>query len=130
MARAGEGNTSARIMLVGECYGEYEERAHSPFQGAAGQELSRMLQEIGITRSECYLTNLFNARPPFSDIEKWAVHKSKRKDITSDMVPFRDRWVKPIVREGFEQLLREIHLVQPNIIVTFGNASLWALTGA
>lgn len=130
MARAGEGNTSARIMLVGECYGEYEERAHSPFQGAAGQELSRMLQEIGITRSECYLTNLVNARPPFSDIEKWAVHKSKRKDITSDMVPFRDRWVKPIVREGFEQLLREIHLVQPNIIVTFGNASLWALTGA
>ena len=113
MARAGEGNTSARIMLVGECYGEYEERAHSPFQGAAGQELSRMLQEIGITRSECYLTNLVNARPPFSDIEKWAVHKSKRKDITSDMVPSRDRWVKPIVREGFEQLLRRFILFSP-----------------
>ena len=29
MARSGEGNPSARIMIVGECYGEHDARALS-----------------------------------------------------------------------------------------------------
>lgn len=137
MAQAGEGSTSARIMIVGEAWGEYEDRERAPFVGASGQELNRMLHEVGITRSECYLTNVVNVRPPANDIESWVV--SKRKDITADMVRWRDRkigegtlptYVKPIVLEGFAQLLKEIHLVQPNVIVALGNTALWALTGA
>jgi DNA polymerase I-like protein with 3'-5' exonuclease and polymerase domains/uracil-DNA glycosylase len=124
-------------MLVGECYGEYDDRSHEPFMGTSGIELNKMLHEVGLTRSECYLTNVINARPPANDIENWVV--SKRKDITPDMIRWRDRqigekrlptYIKPIVLEGFHQLLKEIHLVQPNIIVALGNTALWALTGA
>ena len=128
MARAGEGNPTARILIVGEAYGEREEQAQSPFVGPSGEELNRMLHEVGITRTECWTTNVINSRPPFNDIEKWCT--MKRKDITPDMIRLRDRWVKPIVLEGFHQLLQEIHLVKPNIILALGNTALWALTGA
>lgn len=128
MPQAGEGNTSARIMLVGECWGDQEERQGVPFAGKSGELLNTLLHEVGITRSECYLTNLVNARPPFGLMEKWVT--TKKKDMTPDMVKLRDQWVKPIVRDGFYQLLKEIHLVRPNIIVALGNTSMWALTGA
>lgn len=124
----GEGSPSARIMLVGESWGSEEERTGLPFQGASGQELNRLLAEAGIMRSECYTTNLVNARPPFNDLERWVAFK--KKDIQPDMLPFRDAWIKPIVRDGLKSLLVEIELVKPNILVALGNYSMWALTGA
>lgn len=127
-AISGDGPSNARIFLVGEAWGDQEERTGLPFQGASGQELNRMLHDAGIMRSECYTTNLVNARPPLNDISKWVT--DKRKDITPDMIKMRDRWVKPIVKQGFEQLLREIDAVQPHVIVALGATALWALTGA
>lgn len=125
---SGSGNTSARLMFVGEAWGAEEERKGLPFQGRSGVELHEQLNEIGLAINECYLTNLVNARPPWNDISKWIA--VRKKDITPDMIHWRDRWVKPIIKEGFEQLMREIHLVQPNVIVCLGNSALWALTGA
>lgn len=87
-----------------------------------------MLHDAGIMRSECYTTNVINARPPANDIDRWVT--VKRKEIQPDMVKLRDRWVKPIVAQGFARLLQEIHLVKPNIIVALGSTALWALTGA
>ena len=42
-AAGGDGPAGARIMLVGEAWGQEEERTGLPFQGASGQELNRML---------------------------------------------------------------------------------------
>lgn len=123
----GRGPIPARIMLCGEAWGESEERAQEPFVGVSGQELNRMLQEAGILRSECYTTNVVNARPPNNDLTQWIA--MTKKAITPSHLPLRDRFVLPIVEEGYARLLREIDLVQPNIIVAFGNTALWALTG-
>ncbi|MCE5191506.1 MAG: hypothetical protein LLG08_07095, partial [Actinomycetia bacterium] len=123
----GDGPENAKVMLVGEAWGAEEDRTGLPFQGASGQELSRMLHEAGIMRSECWTTNVVNARPPSNDIEQWVVFK--RKDITSDMTKVRDRWVKPVVLAGLHRLLMEIHLVRPNIIIALGNTARWALCG-
>jgi DNA polymerase I-like protein with 3'-5' exonuclease and polymerase domains/uracil-DNA glycosylase len=128
MPKFGDGPTNAKIMLVGEAFGYEEERAGTPFVGASGQELNRMLHEVGIMRSECYVTNLVNSRPPNNDISAWIVEK--KKDITALHVPLRDKYVLPIVRDGYARLLKEIELVNPNIIVCFGNVPMWALTGA
>jgi DNA polymerase len=123
----GSGPIPARIFLVGEAWGEQEERSGEPFVGVSGQELNRMLQEAGILRSECYTSNLVNARPPGNDISAWIARK--KKDITSAHIPLRDLMVLPIVKEGYLRLLREIDLVKPNVIVALGNAALWGLTG-
>lgn len=127
MPHSGDGPIPARVMLVGEAWGADEEAAGRPFVGVSGQELNRMLQEAGIMRSECYVSNLVNRRPPGNEIGAWLA--LKKKDRTAAHVLLRDRWVLPVLVEGYKQLLAEIALVQPNVIIAFGNSAMWALTG-
>lgn len=127
MPHNGEGPIPARVMLVGEAWGENEDREGIPFVGQSGQELNRMLHEAGIMRSECFTTNVVNYRPANNDLANWIAFK--KKDITPAHVKLKDRWVLPIVVQGYQSLLAEIDAVRPNIIVAFGNLALWALTG-
>jgi len=127
MVRMGEGRPDADIMIVGEAWGETEEKSGIPFSGASGQELNRMLQEAGILRNECYCTNVVNARPPRNDITAWI--PEDKKSITGRMVKLRDKFVDPIVKEGFGMLIKEIELVKPKVIVALGGTAMWALTG-
>lgn len=121
------GPVPAKIMIVGEAPGENEVRFREPFVGESGKEMNRMLQEAGIMRSECFITNVCRERPPGNDIDAW-MPKAK-KNVTPDMVPVRGRMVKQIVADGIEMLSREIAMVKPNVIIAFGNTPLWALTG-
>ena len=122
-----EGPIPARIMLVGEAPGYDEERIGRPFQGASGQELNRMLGEAGITRSECFVTNICRQRPANNDLNLF-IAKAK-KDITPQHKEFRGKWVLPPVIEGIQLLIKEIEMVKPNIIVPLGNLAMWVLTG-
>lgn len=127
MIAKGDGSPSAKIMIVGEAWGEQEERTGIPFQGASGQLLNSMLHEADIMRSECYVTNLVNSRPPYNDLGKWVAEK--KKDITATHTPLLDKMVMPIVVEGYRSLQEEIALVHPNVIIACGNYAMWALTG-
>ncbi len=126
-AASGDGPSNAKIMLIGEAWGHEEERTQLPFQGASGQELNRILHEVGIMRSECYTTNVVNARPLNNNIDLWL--PTKKKDIQPNMVKMRDAYVDPVVRDGIVKMMQEIALVQPNVIVALGKTALWALTG-
>lgn len=128
MSRRGDGPESARIMVVGECWGDEEERRGAPFQGRSGEELNRLLHEVGIMRSECYVTNLVNERPQYGDMTRWM--PVKKSAITRAHVALRDRMVDPKVKAGFAMLCDEIGTIRPNIIVACGSSALWALTGA
>lgn len=123
----GDGPIPSRIMLVGEAPGEHEERQGIPFVGASGQELNRLLSEAGIMRSECYTTNVCKFRPLGNQISTWMA--LKKKDITPLHKLLRDRWCLPPIIQGFEELKAEIAMVQPNLIIAFGNLAMWALTG-
>lgn len=126
--RSGTGPVPAKIMLVGEAYGADEERLGEAFVGASGQELNRMLHEAQIMRSECFATNVVNSRPPNNEISAW-IEDFKKKGNTPGFIPLRDKMVNPIVKQGYDQLLKEIELVKPNVIAAFGNTPMWALTG-
>lgn len=121
------GPIPARIMLVGEAPGEDEERRGEPFVGISGMELNRMLNEAGISRNECFITNVCRIRPPNNDISKFIT--VKKKEITSAHTLVRGRYILPPMAEGITLLSKEISLVKPNIIVALGNIPLWALTG-
>jgi len=130
-------------MIVGEAPGEEEEKHLQPFVGASGSELNRMLQEAGISRSECFVTNVCRERPPRNDIDlfirdslkfskKPTKEDEKRRAAGVEPLKFvrmRDKLVDPRVFSGFELLKKEIALVKPNIIIPVGNTPLWALTG-
>lgn len=114
-------------MIVGEAPGEMEVARGEPFIGASGQELSKLLQEAGIQRAQCFLTNVSRVRPPGNDIEMFLA--MRKADISPLHVRVRDKWVLPPIANGLEQLKREIELCQPNLIIALGNVALWALTG-
>jgi uracil-DNA glycosylase family 4 len=59
----GEGDPSARLMVVGEGPGETEDELGRPFVGRAGQLLDRMLAAIGLAREEVYICNTVKCRP-------------------------------------------------------------------
>lgn len=128
MPRLGTGMVPAKIMVVGEAFCDADERAGEPFASTGAAEFNKMLHEAGIMRSECYMTNVVNARPYNNDVSNWVA--DKKKDITPAHISFRGKMVLPIVVDGWNRLAKEVELVQPDIIIALGNFALWALTGA
>ncbi|MBB2972375.1 DNA polymerase [Mesorhizobium sp. RMAD-H1] len=53
----GEGSPDASIFFIGEQPGDKEDLAGAPFVGPAGNIFNKCLEEAGIDRSECYVTN-------------------------------------------------------------------------
>ncbi len=118
-----------RIMIVGEAWGKDEAIIHAPFVGAAGNELTRMLSEAGISRSSCYLTNVFNLQPqPTNDV--FNLCGPKDADVIRDMPPLaKGKYVYEKYRPELQRLWQEVIDVSPNLIIALGNTPLWALTG-
>ena len=58
------GNSQAKLMIVGEAPGFYEDQQGLPFVGKAGSLLNKMLQSIGYTESDIYIANVLKCRPP------------------------------------------------------------------
>lgn len=131
------GPIPSRIMIVGEAPGEEEERGlynkltgmyePQPFIGNSGAELNKMLGDVGISRSECFVTNVSKYRPQGNDITLFFAGAKNR--VTSLHHRVRDKLVTQEIFDGVAALKAEILSVQPNIIIAFGNTSLWALTG-
>lgn len=116
-----------KIALVGEAYGEHEEREQTAFVGAAGFELTRMLSEAGIERADCFLTNVFNIRPPGNKVEAFCGPKAEGIKGFPALVKSKyvsERYIPELERLG-DELVRE----NPNIIVALGNTPTWALLG-
>jgi uracil-DNA glycosylase family 4 len=51
-------------MFVGEAPGFHEDQQGEPFVGAAGNLLTRMIEDIGLRRSDVYIANVLKCRPP------------------------------------------------------------------
>ena len=60
----GVGPANAQIMLVGEAPGAQEDRQGEPFVGPAGQLLTALLAEAGLSRDDVFITNIVKCRPP------------------------------------------------------------------
>jgi uracil-DNA glycosylase len=109
----GEGPPRARLMLVGETPGDQEDLAGRPFVGAAGRLLDEALAEVGIDRTEIYITN---AVKHF----KWTPSGKRRLHA------------KPSSREikaCHPWLEAEIASIAPELIVCLGATAAQALLG-
>lgn len=61
----GSGPTNPVLMIVGEAPGASEDAGGEPFIGRSGQLLFRLLHETtGLTREDCFVTNVVKCRPP------------------------------------------------------------------
>jgi len=107
---AGEGNLSAKIVLVGEAPGQEEEVAGRPFVGAAGNLLRATMRQAGLLERDVYITNVVKVRPPQNKLER-----------------LEELGVR--VEDFYPLLFSEIDAINPNVIVALGEVALNALTG-
>lgn len=115
------------IMIVGEAWGEREEEEGMPFVGPTGWYLDQMLDLVGIRRSECYLTSVFNLRPrPTNDVKNLCGPKAE--GIPGLPALTSGKYVRAEYEPELQRLYREISNVNPNVILALGNSATWALT--
>ena len=114
MTVPGIGPKDARIILVGEAPGAEEELRGEPFVGSSGKLLNDCLANVGISRSECYLTNVMKTRPPGNNFGVFYNDKSRRDP--SDLL-----------RKSTEDLHKELRNISANVIVALGGEPLKAL---
>lgn len=119
----GAGDDNATVMLVGEAPGRNEIENHVPFSGAAGKELDKSLQSIGLKRTNVYITSAVRSRP-------YSIKKVFSKKENKEIIKYPNR--KPTKKEIIAQapfLDFEIAQVKPKIIVAMGNTALERLLG-
>jgi len=116
-----------KLLLLGEAYGEVEERERTPFVGPTGYELTRLLEQAGIQRSECYLTNVFNLRPPGNKVE--ALCGSKAEAIKGYPAIIAGKFLHASYQPELDRLADELLETNPNLIVALGNTACWAMLG-
>jgi uracil-DNA glycosylase len=97
----GEGPVNAKIMLIGEGPGFYENEQGRPFVGAAGNFLGELLAKAGLVREEVFITNVVKCRPP-----------GNRDPQPEELSSCRD------------YLEQQIATINPSIIVTLGRFSM------
>lgn len=126
----GRGPVGAKIAFVGEAPGEQEDLTGMPFMGSSGQELTRMMKEAGIDRSECFLTNVLSIRPPDNKLDAFC---GKRADVGADynLPPLGSgNYLKPEYLPELQRLADELNAVKPNLVVALGGTASWALLSA
>jgi uracil-DNA glycosylase family protein len=112
----GQGDSSARIVLVGEQPGDQEDKRGEPFVGPAGRLLGKALDEAGIDRDTAYVTNAVkHFKFTTSGGGKRRIHKAP--DLR-EMTACRP-W-----------LLAELRLVAPEVVVALGATAGKALLGS
>jgi len=114
----GVGHPRAHWMVVGEAPGEQEDLRGEPFVGPAGRLLDQMLAALGLTRAEAaaegapvltperqvYIANTLKCRPPGN--------RNPEPAELAKCEPF---------------LVRQIELVQPQVILAMGRFAVQAL---
>lgn len=120
------GPRPAGILIIGEAPNDDDLRSQSPFSGRAGEELTKMLHESGILRSECRLIHLLPQRPRNNDLTNFFY--PKKTNPPPGFIHHFGQWVHPLVIESIERIAAEIAETKPDLIITLGNAPLWALS--
>lgn len=103
----GKGNPNADILFVGEAPGRNEDLQGEPFVGAAGKNLDKMLENVGLSLNDVYIANILKCRPP------------ENRDPTIEEIKAHTPW-----------LLKQIEEIKPKVVCSLGNyATKFFLSG-
>ena len=101
-----DGNTNAKIMLIGEAPGETEDLEGKPFCGKSGQLLRKALSFIGLTTDNLLISNVVFWRPPMN------------------RVPNQDE-----IEICFPFVKKMIEIIKPKIVILCGSTSTNTIFG-
>ena len=103
----GSGDPNAELMFVGEAPGFHEDQQGVPFVGQAGQLLEKLLNGIGLSRTDVYIANVLKCRPPGN--------RNPEPEEVASCSP---------------HLLRQIELIRPKLILAMGRFAAQTLLGS
>ena len=112
----GVGNVDAKIMFVGEAPGAEEEIQGEPFVGPAGQLLTKMIQGMGLKRSDVYIGNIMNWRPEMP-VSANGEQYGNRPPTEAEL-----NYCLPYLRA-------QIEVVAPTLLVALGKTAVEGLLG-
>ena len=93
----GVGNPKAELMFIGEGPGRDEDIQGEPFVGRAGVLLNKIIEAMGMKRSDIYIANIVKCRPP--------ENRAPLPDEVAMCIPF---------------LQQQIETIKPKVIVCLG----------
>ncbi|MGD2072778.1 MAG: uracil-DNA glycosylase [Candidatus Thorarchaeota archaeon] len=102
----GEGPVDAKVIFVGEAPGAKEDELGRPFVGRSGALLTELLKNIGLSRSEVFITSVLKSRPP------------KNRTPT-----------KREVKACMPYLRRQFEIINPKLIVLLGGVAVSSIIG-
>ncbi len=108
----GVGNIDAQLMFVGEAPGADEDEQGEPFVGRAGELLTKIIQAMGLQRSDVYIANILKCRP-----DTPGQSSGNRKPTPEEMatcVPY---------------LHEQIDIIRPRVLVGLGATAIEGLLG-
>lgn len=147
--------TSKPVILLGEAWGQHEEKLRTGFVGASGVELLNMLDEAGLLslsaedtsfiakfwesgdpsmidmvwrmHPEFYRTNVFNLHPHANKLETLCGPKAEA--LLGYPALIKGKWAHSSLQAELDRLGEELVDLDPNLIICLGNTPLWALAG-
>lgn len=100
----GEGNYKTDLMFIGEGPGFDEDKTGQPFVGKAGNLLTKIINAMGLSREDVFISNIIKCRPP--------ENRDPLPEEISCCRPFIDK---------------QIELINPKVICTLGRYSTQTL---
>lgn len=102
----GSGNKDADVLFIGEAPGANEDKQGIPFCGMSGKILTELLNSVGLSREDIFITNTVLCRP-----------EGNRNPAKDEIENCRER------------LDKLIEVMQPKVIVTIGNFATERIIG-
>ena len=102
-----DGNPNSKIMIIGEAPGANEDQEGTPFVGRAGILLNKMLMAINLNRSNVYISNIINFRPP-----------DNRRPTEEE------------IKRYLPYISKHIEIISPKILILLGSTAMNALIGS
>lgn len=103
----GSGPARAALVVIGEAPGRNEDEGGAPFVGRSGTLLFTLIkEELGLSREQCFVTNVVKCRPP--------ANRPPKKEELSACRPW---WEAQIASQS------------PRVIMTLGNTATRAVLG-
>src|SRR5215510_991816 len=106
----GTGPSSAKLAIIGIAPGIEEVKAGQPFVGPSGNLLKQDLKDAGISKEDCYVTNVFKHLLPDNEFKRY-------QEIGLNL------------QAAMSDLSLEINGINPNCILGLGDPVLYSLAG-
>ena len=107
LAVPGEGDSKAKVMLIGEGPGKQEDETGRPFVGSAGKYLDHVLKGTRFPRADFFITNIVKCRPPGN-----CTPKTLEVETCTSLY-----------------LFKQLDLIQPRLVLLLGSTAVKKMLG-